>query len=408
MEASRRCLRFPVCHDFCCESRITNPAPRLELYELDDDWDVIVIGAGPAGTSTAIHLAQKGWRVLLVERKSLPRFKVCGCCLNQQAVHQLRQLDVYEAAIQAGAVPLDRFQWASSGRTSSLPLPGGLALSREKLDSLLAERAISVGVTIAGDAAASLGTEEESGRRVELTRAGESIEITARIVIVAAGLAGRTMLPDEGPPVIVDHSYVGVGCMMRTCGDAEDLQQFEPGVIYMASGTEGYVGLTRVENHQLNLAAAINPAALRQEKADDVCRNLLKTAGIGELSLQPSVKWTGTLPLTGWRQRTSAPRVLFVGDAAGYVEPFTGEGMSWAFSAGQMAAEFIDAAEWSPRREVEWDAHYGAALRRQQTTCRFISRFLRHPQFVRYSIRILGWCPGLARPLLSRVAGRSP
>lgn len=396
-----------ACHSSCDEIRITATLPPLELHQLASDWDVIIIGAGPAGTSAAIHLAQLGRRVLLVERKSLPRFKVCGCCLNQQAVNRLRQLNVFETVLEAGAIPLQRFRWASAGRTATLSLPGGLALSREKLDSLLVERAIELGVSVVPQTIASLSSEERLRRRVELNRNDESAEVTAKTVVVAAGLAGRTMMHDDDPPLMTSHSYIGVGCMLQTCEVADFCQQYEPGVIYMASGAEGYVGLTRVENQQLNVAAALAPEALRRASPDEVCRNLLKTAGLGELSLQSSADWTGTLPLTGWRQRTSAARTLFVGDAAGYVEPFTGEGMAWALAAGRLAADFIGAAEWSTEREWKWDAYYGAALRKQQKTCQLMSRFLRHPQLVRHSIRFLNLCPWLARPFIRRVAGRS-
>ncbi len=307
--------------------------------------------------------------------------------------------------MDAGAVPLKRFRWASAGQTATLPLPGGRALSREKLDTLLVERAVNLGVAVITQTTASLGSEEPSRRRVALCRNDESVEVTAKTVVVSAGLAGRTMMQDD-PPLISSHSYVGVGCVLHACEVAESCQEYEPGVIHMASGAEGYVGLTRVENQQLNIAAALAPSALRQASPGEVCRNLLKTAGMGELSLQSTANWTGTLPLTGWRQRTSAPRTLFVGDAAGYIEPFTGEGMAWALAAGQLVADFIGAADWSSEREREWNSLYGAALRKQQKTCQLLCRFLRHPQLVRHSIRLVRLCPGLARPFIRLVAGK--
>ncbi len=173
-------------------------------------------------------------------------------------------------------------------RTATLSVPGGLALSRETLDALMVVRAGHVGVSVVSQTTALLGCEERFRKRVQLNRNGESAEVTAKTVVVAAGLAGRTMTSEDNSPVMSSHSYIGVGCMVRTGEVAESCRQYERGVIYMATGAEGYVGLTRVENQQLNIAAALAPAALRQASPDDVCRQLLKTSGLDTLSQPPS------------------------------------------------------------------------------------------------------------------------
>ena len=97
------------------------------------DWHGIVIGAGPAGAAVAIRLARQGLRVLLVDRSSMPRPKVCGCCLSPLAVAELASL------CPAGAVPtplpLATVCLVSAGRSVRIPMPGGGVLSREALDA---------------------------------------------------------------------------------------------------------------------------------------------------------------------------------------------------------------------------------------------------------------------------------
>ena len=106
-------------------------------------WDVIVVGAGPAGSVTARELARRGRRVLLVDKAIFPRMKVCGCCLNSAAIRTLERLGL--AHVLEGAIPLDRVRIAAGARSADVNLPRGMALSREVLDARLVEAAIEAG-----------------------------------------------------------------------------------------------------------------------------------------------------------------------------------------------------------------------------------------------------------------------
>ena len=108
-------------------------------------WDVVVIGAGPAGALAAGLSARDGLRTLLVERKPFPRIKTCGACVNQRAVSVLDACGLRELVPSSGAVPLHRFALHSPGRAGTLALPGGAAISRPLFDALLVEAAIERG-----------------------------------------------------------------------------------------------------------------------------------------------------------------------------------------------------------------------------------------------------------------------
>ena len=118
-------------------------AAALDLVQrtptLDDlshtDWDVVVVGAGPAGAAAAIGLAQLGRRVLLVEAKAFPRDKVCGGCLNARAWNQLQQLGVDQALLQAGAARLDKMRLITGRHSAAWQLPEMTACSRRLLDA---------------------------------------------------------------------------------------------------------------------------------------------------------------------------------------------------------------------------------------------------------------------------------
>src|SRR3954452_17376294 len=119
-------------------------------------WDVAVVGAGPAGSVAAAELARRGASVLLVEAATLPRPKVCGCCLNGGALAALEAAGLAEVPARLRAVPLRRFRLAAGGRRAEVPLPAGVAVSREAFDMELAREAVSRGAHLLTGTRASL------------------------------------------------------------------------------------------------------------------------------------------------------------------------------------------------------------------------------------------------------------
>src|SRR5690348_14845948 len=130
--------------------------------ELPREWDVVVVGAGVAGAVSAMHLARSKLRVLLVEKSSCPREKVCGGCLNAAALH----------ALAAAGVELNdgrdyaRKRLACDGRAAEFPLPPGVAISRKRLDAILVEHAIRAGACFLPATRASLGAASQHDREV--------------------------------------------------------------------------------------------------------------------------------------------------------------------------------------------------------------------------------------------------
>lgn len=88
-----------------------------------ETWDAVVVGAGPAGSVTARELARRGRRVLLVDKATFPRAKVCGCCLNRASLAALDAVGLGDLPARLGAVPLDRVKLAAGRATVELNLP---------------------------------------------------------------------------------------------------------------------------------------------------------------------------------------------------------------------------------------------------------------------------------------------
>jgi len=362
-----------------------------------DTWDVVVVGAGPAGSSTAREAARLGRRVLLLDRAHFPRGKVCGCCLNPAGLDVLRRVGLGDLASSLGAVPLTRLRLHAGSATALLSI-GGVAVSRERFDAALIDAAISAGVAFRPGTMARLGPVEPDGRFVE-TDAGA---VRAAVVVAADGLSGGLVARaglDATPPQ--RGSRIGASVVVEAPGPT-----YEPGTIYMASGRPGYLGVVRLEDGRLDLACAIDSdAAGGGRGVGAVAESILAEVGWPVPAGLADATWKGTPRLTRRPGLLAAERLFVVGDAAGYVEPFTGEGMAWAL-AGAVALGPLAAAasqRWEPAYVARWTAAHRRVVRDRQGVCAWLAWALRRPWLMRAATRVLSVWPGLAAPVIHRL-----
>jgi flavin-dependent dehydrogenase len=366
------------------------------------DHDALIIGAGPAGALAARQLAASGTRVLLVEREAFPRYKVCGACLNGNALATLEAVGLGALAPRLGAIGLNTFALHMSGRSARLPLPVGAALSRARLDAALVDAACDAGAAFLPETQGIVASVKGNRRLVRLVQRGSTSSVSARVVLVAAGI-GRHGLAQE-PGLIAEpsaDSRIGAGSSVEVFPDA-----YREGTIFMAVGRRGYLGLVRVEMGQLNLAAALDGAFLRDAGGlGSAAASLLAEAGLPAIPSLRDAHWRGTVRLTRRPRQVAADRLFLIGDAAGYVEPFTGEGMGWALTSAvavaPLALQAIDS--WRPSLATSWSSLHGSLVGRRQYLCRGLARLLRHPGLSRLALEVAAHAPRLVRSTMERL-----
>jgi flavin-dependent dehydrogenase len=347
-------------------------------------FDVAVVGAGPAGSATAVAARRRGLSVLLVDQATFPRRKVCGCCLNAHATSALTALGLGGLLRELGAVPLPRVELAARGRRATLLQTGSFGLSREAFDVALIRAAVAAGTEF--HPGVKVPTPARVGNRWHL-EVGQPV--TATTLVDATGLNGRFLNPE---PVVAPSARIGAGAVF-----AADTPHYPPGTVTLGVGRGGYVGLVRLEDGRLDAAAAFDAGHVRASGSlAAAAAAVLIEAGLPAL---PDGAWKGTPPLTRRAAAIAGPGWFAVGDAAGYVEPFTGEGMAWAVAGAATLAPLLTV----PDAAALWHAAYRANVAARQGPCRAIAALLRRPAVCGVAVRVLRYWPAVAAPVVRRL-----
>jgi flavin-dependent dehydrogenase len=329
------------------------PVPPLRFKSMAgrNNYDVIIAGGGPAGASAAIHLAMRGARVLVVEQKKFPRPKLCGEFISPECALHFERLQIADAMSVAGPSQLtETVFYARRGRNVRVPSSWfaansvALGLSRAEMDERLLRRAADAGADVWEEAHATNLTIEDqivSGLTVK-RRTGET-SCRAAVVIDATGrsrgltrkLLSQRIRPERRPMVAFKAHFENT--------------RIEPGACEIYFYRRGYGGLSSIENGLSNLCFIASAGDVRANGADAgrvmrevVCQNqrasfTLKHARVKSDWLAVSLEGFGRAPVA------PIDGLLAIGDAASFIDPFTGSGMLMALESGELAAETINA-----------------------------------------------------------------
>jgi len=382
--------------------------------------DLVVIGGGPAGAAVAALAAGRGAKTLLIEKERFPRDKVCGEFLSAEGCAVLMRLGLLPALIEKGAMPMDACLLADAkGRSVTAPLPDlpgagrtALGLSRAVLDAVLLNHAASCGVTVREQAVAIRPILENGRVMGVVTRpangTGADESVGAALVIAADGrrsMLQRALHPGIGDPLTTSpRSWFGFKAHFpdRTRGLSRRIE------LFVFDG--GYAGLGAVEDARLDLALiarvdALNacgnsPQRLFEER---MLNNPLLKERLG--NDPPCSAWKTIGPLRFNVRKPASHGAMFLGDAAGTIDPFSGEGMSNAFHGAELALPFVlDALASGGLTEAParaWTSAWRDAFAPVTRRARLIGRIFQHPRPAALAMGLLRlphgarWLPSL-------------
>jgi len=358
------------------------------------DYDAIIVGAGPSGSTAAILLAQAGWSVALLEKQCFPRRKVCGECIAASNLPLLDALGIGDAFAAMAGPELRRVALFCRSQSISAALPAardakylwGRALGREHLDALLLHRAGAVGASVLQPCVAQSLSGRAGSFLCGVTVADGDQAITLRAPVAIAAYGSWQLLPADR-------------ARRRTERRPSDLLAFkanfnnvrlEKGLLPVLSFQGGYGGMVVADNGSATLACCIREdrlAACREafpgEKAGTAVEAYLRHECPGvQDALSGAVRvgpWLAAGPIRpGVRLPHGGAGVFMIGNAAGEAHPIVGEGISMAMQSAWMLCEQLvrrrnvllhgsGAHKWQhkvqERYAAQWHSHFRPRMR---------------------------------------------
>jgi len=362
---------------------------------MQSNFDVIIIGAGPAGSSAAIWLARAGWSVALVEKQAFPRRKVCGECIAASNLPLLDALGIGVAFEEAAGPELRRVALMRGESTVTADLPAathpryrwGRALGRETLDTLLLARARVAGAHVFQPWSVKTVEGGAGAWCCELRSVDSGASVTLRAPVTIAAHGSWEALPSDRPRRRGRRSSAELLAFKANFRNAA----LEAGLLPVLSFDGGYGGMVLADDGLTTVACCVRRDHLEAwrraspgSSAGEVVEAMLRRecAGVQRVLLNASREgpWLSAGPLDPGVRLSGSDELLRIGNAAGEAHPIIGEGMSMALqSAWLLCAQLLrnerraelPAKLW--QREVsrsystQWLHHFAPRLRLAST-----------------------------------------
>jgi flavin-dependent dehydrogenase len=356
-----------------------------------NDVEVAVVGGGPAGAAVAAHLAAAGHEVAVFERLAEPRWRACGVYSSPLTRRRLAAVGLTDEQLQALIQPIPAMvvEMVDSSARCRLDYPTpheACGIDRVRLEAALLELIRARGVRVYEGAVVRSVELGQRRSRLAVSQASGVSNWSARVVVGADG--PTSVVARSARIALTTHFFrraALTGHRAATLGEA-----------HMIIGPGWYLGLAPVPGGRVNLGMVMAEADLRRqlqraEPADILEAALDGTKAAGGLRDAPATDAVAThLPLVHRVRRVAGPGYALVGDAAGFIDPLSGEGLHRALVSAELAAHAIGRAlAGDPSAMPDYDRHLRARFRSKDVLSWLLQLFLFQPGLARHALQRL-------------------
>lgn len=364
---------------------------------------IIIIGGGLAGLTSAIHLSRTGLKVLMIEKSSYPRHKVCGEYLSNEILPYLKYLNV--DPFQHGAVAIQRFSLSNqNGKTIQADLPlGGFGISRYRLDHQLFLEAQKQGCQTLQDTVTEI---KKTGQTFKVqTKSGKSFQ--AQIVIGAFGKKSNLDISLQRDFTKKKAPFLGVKAHYQ--GD------FPNDLVALYNFEGGYCGVSKVEEDRINICYLTNFKTFkRYKKLDQFQKNVLyknpKLKFIFEHTTPIFDQPLTISQISFSPKKTIEHQVFMTGDSAGMIHPLCGNGMGMAIHSSKILSELIIDLHHQNQLAVNnlentYSKKWNTTFRKRLIAGKLFNTIFHKPTVLTHGLDLLQFMPGLLPFLIRQTHG---
>ena len=371
---------------------------------IPSNFDVIIIGGGLAGLSSAIHLSKNKLSVLVIEKNEYPKHKVCGEYISNEVLPYLTFLGI--DVFKLGAKKIDKFELSTPKNKlvkANLPL-GGFGISRYCLDNQLSKIALTNQATITQDT-----VENVSFTNDMFSVETKSKNYTSKIVIGAYGKRANLDVKLNRKFIKNKSPFLAVKTHLK--GD------FPDNLVALHNFEGGYCGVSKVEDDSINVCYITNFEAFKKYKNIDDFQNkvVFKNNALKSVFESTTSVFENPLTISQISFETKSPienHMFMCGDTAGMIHPLCGNGMSMAIRSAQMASLLIiqffngtikDRKALEKQYLREWNTEFKSRL----TTGHIVAKLFSYNKLAEVLIRIVKWMPSILPQIIKRTHGKT-
>ena len=368
------------------------------------DVDVIIIGGGLAGLTSAIHLTNFGFKIILIEKNEYPRHKVCGEYISNEVLPYFNWLGIEIRDLKPSKITKMEFS-TSSGKAISSDLPlGGFGISRYELDYYLSQKAIQNGCQIIQDTATDIQFIDDEFFVTTLN----NLKLKSKVVIGAFGKRStidqklnRNFILKKSPWLAVKAHYSGI---------------FPDDLVGLHNFKGGYCGVSKIENNRINICYLVDYETFKEYKNIEEFQSNIVYKNPHLKAILEKSKLLFEKPLTisqisFEKKGTVENHILMIGDTAGLIHPLCGNGMAMAIHSAKIASELVSDFlnhKISSRKELEekyskeWNTNFKSRL----MIGRILSKILQMEKLASFLMQLLAILPFLLPKIIKRTHGK--
>lgn len=371
---------------------------------METNPDVLIIGGGLAGLTSAIHLSQKGLKVILIEKSDYPRHKVCGEYISNEILPYLLWLGADVSKLNPTNITNFEFTTNSSKvATAKLPL-GGFGISRYALDHFLYQKALENNCTIIKETVTNISFDNDVFTVITPNKI-----LTAKIVLGAFGkrsnidqVLDRDFIHKKSPWLAVKAHYSG---------------DFDNDLVALHNFNGGYCGVSKVENNSINICYLADYATFKKYKnIEDYQQNVLyKNKDLRAVFENSTLLFDKPITISQISFDKKQPvenHILMIGDTAGLIHPLCGNGMAMAIHSAKIASELIleyysnkpmSRESLEKKYTKEWNLHFGKRI----YMGRILAQILTNKTITNTLVSIVASFPGIMRSIIKQTHGKT-